>query len=154
MKKSLSRHVFWSWRKRYLSIMTSAANNDKSSSFQSLICQWLATDLRQAFHAFTSLEMIFWVYSTCTPLILLSLLKQHLFFSKINSFLSLFWAEILIFFMLSFTAGKISISKALPGRGRGVPGRLSEILKCLVSAFCQRFTSLLEIDRHTFATFC
>jgi len=37
--------------------------------------------------------------------------------------------------------------EALPGRG---PRSLVRILKCLVLAFCQGFTSLSEIERHTF----
>ena len=34
--------------------------------------------------------------------------------------------------------------------GGGGPRSLDGILKCLVSAFCQGFTSLSEIERHTF----
>ena len=37
--------------------------------------------------------------------------------------------------------------EALPGGG---PRSLVGILKCLVSAFCQGFMSLSEIERHTF----
>ena len=37
-----------------------------------------------------------------------------------------------------------------PARGGGGPRSLVGILKCLVSAFCQGFTSLWEIERHTF----
>lgn len=36
------------------------------------------------------------------------------------------------------------------GPARGGPRSLVGILKCLVSAFCQGFTSLSEIERHTF----
>ena len=34
--------------------------------------------------------------------------------------------------------------------GRGGPRSLVRILKCLVSAFCQGFTSLSEMERHAF----
>ena len=34
--------------------------------------------------------------------------------------------------------------------GEGGPRSLVGILKCLVSAFCQGFKSLSEIERHTF----
>ena len=36
------------------------------------------------------------------------------------------------------------------GGGGGAPRSLVGILKCLVSAFCQGFTSLSEIERHAF----
>ena len=40
------------------------------------------------------------------------------------------------------------LREALPGGGG--PRSLVGILKCLVSAFCQGFMSLSEIERHTF----
>ena len=36
---------------------------------------------------------------------------------------------------------------------QGGPRSLVGILKCLVSAFCHAFTSLSEIERHTFVLF-
>ena len=46
----------------------------------------------------------------------------------------------------------ISLHVIKVGRGptRGFPRSFVGILKCLVSAFCQGFTSLSEIERHTF----
>ena len=45
-----------------------------------------------------------------------------------------------------------SLNEALPWGvgGGGGPRSLVGIVKCLVSAFCQEFTSLSEIERHTF----
>ena len=59
--------------------------------------------------------------------------------SKANRWRELFWVK----FLISQLRG--------PARGGGGgPRSLVGILKCLVSAFCQRFTSLSEIERHTF----
>ena len=41
-------------------------------------------------------------------------------------------------------------TEALPGEGGGGPRSLVGILKCFISAFCQGFTLLSEIERHMF----
>ena len=54
---------------------------------------------------------------------------------------------------LSNEPNRIYFNEALPGDqgwGGGGPRSLVGILKCLVLAFCQEFTSLSEIERHTF----